>query len=323
MDGASILVTGGTGSFGRAFVARALAANPARLVVFSRDEQKQAQMAAEIDHQALRFFIGDVRDPDRLEMAMRGIDLVVHAAALKIVPILEYNPFEAVKTNILGAQNVISAALRTGVKKVVALSTDKASAPLNLYGATKLCSEKLFTAAQAYAGWSDTKFAVCRYGNVSGSRGSVIPLWNMMLDSGKRELPVTHPLCTRFWLTLNDAIDLVYWTLNHMRGGELVVPELPAYQVGDLVQAMGGTPEIIGLRPGEKMHETMISTDEAPGFYSIEDYWIQGPPADAAVGRIYALSSQHARQMDVEELRQRLFAINYGHHVARAKAAAQ
>lgn len=308
MHNASILVTGGTGSFGRAFVSRVLKENPARVAVFSRDEQKQDQMAAEVGtHPALRFFIGDVRDQDRLEMAMRGVDIVVHAAALKIVPILEYNPFEAIKTNVIGAQNVINAAIRSGVKQVVALSTDKASAPLNLYGASKLCSEKLFCAAHAYAK-DDTTFAVARYGNVSGSRGSVIPAWAKMLAEGRRTLPVTSPFCTRFWLTLDDAVDLVFWTLDTMQGGELVVPELPAYQVSDLVEAMGGRIDVVGLRAGEKIHETMISDNETPQFARAGRYWVTGREGERLT---QALSSETARRMSVPEIRSRLATLGF------------
>jgi len=313
LSGQSVLVTGATGSFGNAFVARALADGVGRIVVFSRDEQKQHAMAQAMADDRVRFFIGDVRDRDRLEMAMRGVDIVVHAAALKIVPLLEYNPFEAVRTNILGAQNVIEASIRTGVKKVVALSTDKASAPANLYGATKLVSEKLFCAANAYAA-GKTKFAVARYGNVTGSRGSVVPAWRALLDQGVERLPVTNPFCTRFWLTLDEAVDLVVWSFDQAHGGEIVVPEMPAYQVKDLVEAMGGRMQVSALRPGEKLHESMVSDDERAQFGRRGPYWVAGAEGD----RLDApLCSDTARRMSVDEIRQRLVALGFASGMKR------
>lgn len=307
MLGKSVLVTGGTGSFGNVFVERALAAGASRVAVLSRDEQKQDAMAKRLPHPNLRFFIGDVRDRDRLEMAMRGVDIVVHAAALKIVPVLEYNPFEAVRTNVLGAQNVIDAAIRCGVERVVALSTDKASAPVNLYGATKLVSEKLFLAANAYAA-GETLFTVARYGNVTGSRGSVIPAWRALLDRNADRLPVTSPFCTRFWMTLADAVDLVVWAIENGRGGELVVPDMPAYQVKDLVEAMGGRMDVTGLRPGEKLHETIISENEIGQFGRRGPYWVTGADGDAPA---QALSSDTARRMGAVEIRERLAALGF------------
>lgn len=302
LKGLSILVTGGTGSFGQAFVRRALADGAARVAVLSRDEQKQDAMAREMRHDALRFFIGDVRDRDRLEMAMRGVDVVVHAAALKIVPILEYNPFEAVRTNVLGAQNVIEAAIDCGVKRVVALSTDKACAPVNLYGGTKLVSEKLFAAANAYAA-GQTTFAVARYGNVTGSRGSVIPAWLDMLRGGLDTVPVTNPFCTRFWLALDEAVDLVCWAIGNAAGGETIVPDMAAYQVKDLVEALGARMRVGGLRPGEKMHESIVSDDERAAFARRDRYWVSRGGGEA-LGM--ELRSDTARRMSVDEIRARL-----------------
>jgi len=269
-EGKSILITGGTGSFGRVFVRFLLRNFPEirRIVVFSRDEFKQFQMRREFPpekYPQLRFFLGDVRDRDRLYRAFEGVDYVVHAAALKQVPILEYNPIEAVKTNIIGVQNIIESAIDKGVKKVVALSTDKAVNPVNLYGATKLAMEKLLIAANAYAGARETCFSVVRYGNVMGSRGSVIPFFKKLVAEGCRELPVTDRRMTRFWITLEDAVQLVVFALQRSAGGEVFVPHIPSMRVVDLAKAI--CPEcsirIIGIRPGEKLHETLISEDEA------------------------------------------------------------
>jgi len=272
---ASILITGGTGSFGTAFVKRALEHNPKRLVIFSRDEQKQHAMERELDHPSLRFFIGDVRDRDRLELAMRGIDYVIHAAAMKIIPTCERDPYECVRTNVLGAENVARAALRMGVMKVLALSTDKAAAPLNLYGATKLAAEKLLIAANGIAAGM-TIYSAVRYGNVVGSRGSVIPLFKQLAAAGK-PLPITHPEMTRFWITLPQAVTFVQSSLLHMTGGEIFVPKLPSMRIVDLAKAIGGakvaTP-IIGIRPGEKLHETLLTEDEARIAVDWEDRFV-------------------------------------------------
>lgn len=265
----TILITGGTGSFGKRFVKRLIKYfNPRKIIVFSRDEFKQFQMQKEFPpdkYPQMRFFLGDIRDRDRLHRAFEGVDYVVHAAALKQVPILEYNPIEAVKTNILGAQNIIEAAIDKGVKKVVALSTDKAVNPVNLYGATKLAMEKLFVSANAYAGAKETCFSVVRYGNVVGSRGSVIPFFKRLVEEGKRELPITDERMTRFWITFDEAIDLVLFALAESVGGEVFVPYIPSIRIVDLARAI--CPEckfkIIGIRPGEKLHETLISEDEA------------------------------------------------------------
>ncbi|QWK19044.1 MAG: UDP-N-acetylglucosamine 4,6-dehydratase (inverting) [Hydrogenobacter thermophilus] len=269
LEGKSILITGGTGSFGRAFVKFVLRhANPKRLIIFSRDEFKQWQLQKEFpesDYPQMRFFLGDIRDKDRLRLAFEGVDYVVHAAALKHVPTLEYNPFEAVKTNILGAQNIIEVAIEKGVKKVVALSTDKAVSPVNLYGATKLTMEKLFVAGNAYVGAKDTSFSIVRYGNVVGSRGSVVPLFLKLVSEGCRELPITDERMTRFWITLEEGVRLVLFALEESVGGEVFVPKLPSVKVVDLAKAI--CPDcvfkIIGIRPGEKLHESLIAEDEA------------------------------------------------------------
>ena len=262
----SILLTGGTGSFGRTFAAMTLAKfNPRRLVIYSRDEMKQWEMARQFtDDRRVRFFIGDVRDADRLTRALDGIDYVVHAAALKIVPTAEYNPFECVKTNIIGAMNLIDVCINRGVKRVVALSTDKASAPVNLYGATKLVSDKLFVAGNAYAGGHDTRFAVVRYGNVMGSRGSVIPLF--MSLAGQGPLPVTDPDMTRFMVTLEEGVELVWHAIDDMEGGEIYVRKAPSMKIVDIARAVdpNAAPQIVGIRPGEKLHEQMISAEDAP-----------------------------------------------------------
>lgn len=259
----SILVTGGTGSFGRKFIERVLADHPKikRLVVFSRDELKQFDMAQQFspaEYPGLRYFLGDMRDAHRLSRALEGIDLVIHAAALKQVPAAEYNPFEFIKTNIIGAQNLIDACLDNQVKQVVALSTDKAAAPVNLYGATKLCSDKLFIAANNIVGKRDLRFSVVRYGNVMGSRGSVIPFFLAKRDEGS--LPITDAAMTRFNITLEEAVNMVMWSIENTKGGEIVVPKIPSYRVTDLAEAIapGCETPIVGIRPGEKVHEEMI-----------------------------------------------------------------
>jgi UDP-N-acetylglucosamine 4,6-dehydratase (inverting) len=271
----SILLTGGTGSFGRTFAAMTLAKfNPRRLVIYSRDEMKQWEMARQFAaDKRVRFFIGDVRDADRLTRALDGIDYAVHAAALKIVPTAEYNPFECVKTNIIGAMNLIDVCINRGVKRVVALSTDKASAPINLYGATKLVSDKLFVAGNAYAGGHDTRFAVVRYGNVMGSRGSVIPLF--MSLAGQGPLPVTDPQMTRFMVKLEQGVELVWHAFDDMEGGEIYVRKAPSMKVVDIARAIDpkAEPHIVGIRPGEKLHEQMITAEDAPYTYEYDTYY--------------------------------------------------
>ena len=273
LTNSSILITGGTGSFGHAFVPMTLAKyNPSRLVIFSRDEMKQWEMAKLYgDDLRVRFFIGDVRDKDRLARALNGIDYVVHAAATKIVPTAEYNPFECVKTNVFGAMNLIDACIDQGVKRVVALSTDKASSPANLYGATKLTSDKLFIAGNSYSGNNDTCFSVVRYGNVMGSRGSVIPFFL----SQKEDLPITDIRMTRFMITLEEGVDLVWHALEDMVGGEIYVKKIPSMKITDIALAVA--PEkrqrIIGIRPGEKLHEQMIGFEDAPHTYEYSEHF--------------------------------------------------
>lgn len=283
-DDRSILVTGGTGSFGKAFVRLVLQnSKPRRLVVFSRDELKQYEMEQEFlghpGRDLLRFFIGDVRDLQRLETALRGIDFVVHAAAMKQVPTAEYNPFECIHTNVLGAENVVQASLRTGVKKVVALSTDKAASPLNLYGASKLASDKIFVAANHLAGSDQARFSVVRYGNVIGSRGSVVPLFRRLIDEGATELPITDKRMTRFWITIEQGVEFVASSFEMMRGGEIFIPKIPSMRMIDLAEAMApGMPhKIIGIRPGEKLHEVMITEDDARNTIELPDRYVIEP----------------------------------------------
>lgn len=279
MDGKTILITGGTGSFGKKFVETVLKRfNPKKIIIYSRDELKQFEMQQnplyKKDGVLMRYFIGDVRDEKRLAMAMTEIDIVVHAAALKQVPAAEYNPFEAVKTNILGAQNVIDAALASGVKKVIALSTDKAAAPINLYGATKLASDKLFIAANNYRGKNDIKFSVVRYGNVMGSRGSVIPFFIEKAKSGV--LPITDQRMTRFNITLQEGVDFVLMALEKMWGGELFVPKIPSYKILDLAKAVAPNAKLenVGIRPGEKLHEEMVTATDAINTVEFKDYYV-------------------------------------------------
>jgi len=277
---ASVLVTGGTGSFGRRFVDIMLAEyKPRRLVIFSRDELKQSEMQKRFDHPSLRYFIGDVRDRDRLERAMHGVDLVFHAAALKQIPACEYNPFEAILTNVMGAKNVIDAAIDQGVKRVVAISTDKAVAPVNLYGATKLCAEKLVVQGNVYGHPRGTAFSVVRYGNVIGSRGSVIPLFAEQRASGT--VTVTDRAMTRFWIRLEDGVEFAIRCAARMRGGEIFVPKIPSMRVMDLVEAVapGCAVEIIGIRPGEKLHEVLISEDESRQALELDDMFVLEPVA--------------------------------------------
>lgn len=276
----TVLITGGTGSFGKRFCQIVLEKYPGikRLIVFSRDELKQYEMAQQFNnHPKLRFFIGDVRDKERLYRAMDGVDYVVHAAALKQVPAAEYNPIEAIKTNIGGAENIVNVAIDRGIKKVIALSTDKACNPINLYGATKLCSDKLFIAGNAYAGGKETRFAVVRYGNVVGSRGSVVPFFLKCREKGK--IPVTDPRMTRFWITLEQGVDFVLKSFERMRGGELFVPKIPSMNIMDLAKAIAPEceTEIIGIRPGEKIHEFMISEEDARNTIEYGDYFVIQP----------------------------------------------
>lgn len=288
LNGKTILVTGGTGSFGKKFIKIVLEKYPdvKKVIVFSRDEYKQFIMQNMPEfkphEEKLRFFIGDVRDEKRLLRAFDGVDIVVHAAALKQVPACEYNPFEAVKTNVMGAQNVINAAIDKKVKRVVALSTDKACAPINLYGATKLCSDKLFIAGNAYCGSKETRFSVVRYGNVAGSRGSVIPFFQKLVDEGVTELPITDMEMTRFWLKLEQAVEMVLEAIENMQGGELYVKKIPSMRMPDLAKAIAPELKIkeVGIRPGEKVHEQMITKEDARNTIEFDEYYIILPEID-------------------------------------------
>ncbi|GAD02677.1 UDP-N-acetylglucosamine 4,6-dehydratase (inverting) [Agarivorans sp. B2Z047] len=275
-----ILITGGTGSFGKKFVKLLLKEyQPKRVIIYSRDELKQYEMQQEFNQPCMRYFIGDVRDKQRITMAMRGVDFVVHAAALKQVPAAEYNPMECIKTNINGAENVIDAALYNNVKKVIALSTDKAANPINLYGATKLASDKLFVAANNIAGDQDTSFAVVRYGNVVGSRGSVVPFFQRLIDEGAESLPITHQDMTRFWITLEQGVQFVVDNFNRMHGGEIYVPKIPSVKIVDLAKAMAPhlATHIIGIRPGEKLHEVMCPADDSYHTFEFDDHYVIAP----------------------------------------------
>jgi UDP-N-acetylglucosamine 4,6-dehydratase len=297
----SILITGGTGSFGKSFIRELLSRyRPHRVVVYSRDELKQFDMQQEFTHASMRFFLGDVRDKERLIQAMRGVDYVVHAAALKQVPAAEYNPMECIKTNIYGAENVIHAAIANGVERVIALSTDKAANPINLYGATKLASDKLFVAANNMVGSAPTRFSVVRYGNVVGSRGSVVPYFRKLLSDGATELPITDVRMTRFWISLSQAVEFVFKNFERMQGGEVFVPKIPSVRVVDLAQAMAeGVPhKIIGIRPGEKLHEIMCPEDDSHLTLEFHDHFVIQPSI-----RFYSLDTHYSSNM-LEEVGQ-------------------
>ena len=289
LNNASILITGGTGSFGKSFIERVLKVyNPKKIVIYSRDEFKQDLMAKEFKAKfpekfnKLRFFLGDVRDKERLYRAFRDIDYVIHAAAMKQVPACEYNPFEAIKTNIHGAQNVVDAAIDCKVKKVVALSTDKAVNPINLYGGTKLVSDKLFIAGNAYSGKGGTVFSVVRYGNVAGSRGSVIPFFKSLIENGEKRLPITDYRMTRFWITLDQGIDLVFKALKESRGGETYISKIPSFKITELALAMFESADLVGvgIREGEKLHEVMITKDDSRTTYEYDKHYIIYPHFD-------------------------------------------
>jgi len=321
-----ILITGGTGSFGKKFTEIILKRyKPRKVIIYSRDEFKQFEMSKIFNDKCMRYFIGDVRDKDRLIRAMEGVDYIVHAAALKHVPVAEYNPMEAIKTNILGANNVIDVALEVGVKKVVALSTDKAVNPINLYGATKLASDKLFIAANNIKGTRPIKFSVVRYGNVMASRGSVIPLFMRLTREGAKRLPITHPEMTRFWVTLEGAVDFVMMAFKTMKGGEIFVPKIPSMKITDLALAINPEAdfEMIGIRPGEKLHETLISVDESYNTIEFKNYFtiqpsihFTGKPeylvnawGEAGKKREYGFrysSDNNDRWLTVEDLREKL-----------------
>jgi UDP-N-acetylglucosamine 4,6-dehydratase len=279
-DNKSILITGGTGSFGKRFSALLLKNySPKKVIIYSRDELKQFEMQQQFTAPCMRFFIGDVRDKERLKSAMRDVDYVVHAAALKQVPAAEYNPNECIKTNIYGAQNVIDAAIETGVSRVIALSTDKAANPVNLYGATKLASDKLFVAANNMSGAKGPRFAVVRYGNVVGSRGSVVPFFHKLLNEGISKLPVTHAEMTRFWITLDEGVEFVVQNFQRMQGGEIFVPKIPSIQILDLVESISGNRdyEVVGIRPGEKLHEVMVPQEMAHHSLEFDDHYVITP----------------------------------------------
>ena len=320
MNGESILITGGTGSFGHAFVKTVLHRFPdiKRLVIFSRDELKQFDMAQEFTEQhypAIRYFLGDVRDRSRLYRALQGIDIAIHAAALKQVPAAEYNPMEFIRTNIMGAENLIEACIDAGVQRVIALSTDKAAAPINLYGATKLCSDKLFVAANNYSGALGPRFFVVRYGNVMGSRGSVIPLF--LAKAKDRVLPITDPAMTRFNILPQEGVDLVLWALDHAMSGEIFVPKIPSFRITDLAEAIGPTclHKIVGIRPGEKIHEEMITESDSlttvdlgrcyailPGKEAAARYAADMPAKPVEVGFAYN-SARNPEFLNVDQLR--------------------
>ncbi len=319
----TVLITGGTGSFGHHFVDYVLKHyQPKKIIIYSRDEYKQFNMqnAYKQFEKTLRFFIGDVRDKDRLARALTGVDYVVHAAALKQVPACEYNPIEAIKTNITGACNVIDACLDMNVKKVVALSTDKSVSPANLYGSTKMVSDKLFTAANAYSGAEGTKFAVVRYGNVAGSRGSVIPFFQNIIDHGGKELPITDYRMTRFWISLEEGVKLVIKALNESRGGEIFISKIPSFRITDLAQAMlpGCEMPEIGIREGEKLHEVMIPAEDSAHTYEYDKHYIIFPNYNwwnpdklipggkkVAPGFVYS-SGDNAEWLSIEDIKEKL-----------------
>ena len=307
-SGQTVLITGGTGTFGREFTRQALALSPRKVIICSRDEYKQSEMAREFPDGRLRFFIGDVRDKDRLRRALNGVQVVVHAAALKQVPACEYNPFEAVKTNIIGAQNVIEAAIDCGVKHVVAISSDKAVNPVNLYGATKLCAEKLFVQAQVYGGVGGPRFSVVRYGNVIGSRGSVIPLFKEQAARGF--VTITDERMTRFWLTIEQGVQFVLGCLRRQQGGEIFIPRVPSMRVTDLAEAIAPNArrQVIGIRPGEKLHEVLVSDEEARNTVDCSDCYVIRPAGRPTFGQAVAegfrySSDSNDRWLTVEQLR--------------------
>lgn len=303
-NGKHVLITGGTGSFGQEMVRYLLSEyKPERLIVFSRDELKQHEMQQKFQSESLRFFLGDVRDSERLAMAFRGVDYVIHAAALKHVPAAEYNPMECIKTNVLGAGNVISAALACGVQKVVALSTDKAANPVNLYGASKLASDKLFVAANNVAGKLSTRFSIVRYGNVMNSRGSVVPLFRSLIERGAAELPITDPRMTRFWISIRQGVEFVARCFGRMSGGEIFVPKMPSSRVTDLAEAVApGIPtRIIGIRPGEKLHEVLCPRDSYQQTIEFQDFFVIAPTIVMQDGSCYSVTGLKEAGVPVQD----------------------
>ena len=299
----NILITGGTGSFGKKYTDIILKKyNPKKIIIYSRDELKQYEMAQDYNNPCMRYFIGDVRDKDRLIKAMDGVDFVIHAAALKHVPIAEYNPMECIKTNVHGAQNVIDASLETGVKKVIALSTDKAANPINLYGATKLASDKLFVAANNIKGSRDIAFSVVRYGNVIGSRGSVVPYFAKLIKEGAKELPITHPDMTRFMITLEQGVNFVLKNFERMQGGEIFIPKIPSMKITELAKAMAPNlpQKIIGIRPGEKLHEIMCPADDSHLTLEFDDHYVIQPTIQFATEIDYTTNAIGEKGKPVE-----------------------
>jgi len=302
-DNSTILVTGGTGSFGSRFINTILNAyNPKKVIIFSRDELKQYEMENNIKDKRLRFFLGDVRDLLRLEIAMRNVDFVVHAAALKHVPAAEYNPIEFVKTNVNGAENIILAAMRNKVKKVIALSTDKAANPINLYGATKLVSDKLFVSANNFLGSDETRFSVVRYGNVVGSRGSIVPFFKKLIAEKSDFLPITDKKMTRFSISLNEGVHFVLESFKRMNGGEIFIPKIPSIKIIDLAKAMAPNIKIklIGIRPGEKLHEIMCAKDDSHLTYDFKDHYVIYPSTKASSRNVYGLNNLNVKGKIVE-----------------------
>ncbi len=288
-NGTNILITGGTGSFGKKYTQILLQKyKPNKIIIYSRDELKQYEMAQIFNDKCMRYFIGDVRDLNRLEKAMDGVDYVIHAAALKHVPIAEYNPMECIKTNVMGAENVINASIKNHVKKVIALSTDKAANPINLYGATKLASDKLFVAANNIRGSQDTFFSVVRYGNVVGSRGSVIPFFQKLVKEGKKEIPITDPHMTRFWITLKNGVLFVLKNFERMQGGETFIPKIPSMKMTDLAEAIAPNipQKIVGIRPGEKLHEIMVPKDDSRLTLEFDEYYVIKPSITFTKGNV-------------------------------------
>ena len=303
-DRKSILITGGTGSFGKQFVKTVLSRyQPQKVIVYSRDELKQYEMAQEFNAPVMRYFIGDVRDRDRLRLAMRGVDYVIHAAALKHIPAAEYNPMECIKTNIHGANNVIDIALDQEVEKVIALSTDKAVNPINLYGATKLAADKLFVAANNIVGEMKTRFAVVRYGNVVGSRGSVVPFFQKLIQQKAPEIPITDPRMTRFWITLQQCVDLVINSFERMHGGEIFVPKIPSMKITDLAETLApGLPiKIVGIRPGEKLHEAMFSSEASHLVLEFAEHYVIRPTIEYSHSVDYACNALNEEGVPVSE----------------------
>jgi UDP-N-acetylglucosamine 4,6-dehydratase len=304
----TILITGGTGSFGQKCSEILLKFKPKKIIIFSRDELKQFEMQNKFNNKTFRFFLGDVRDLDRLETAMKDVDFVIHAAALKQVPSAEYNPMECIKTNINGAENVIKAALKNKIKKVIALSTDKAANPINLYGATKLCSDKLFVNANLFSSQNDTSFSVVRYGNVVGSRGSVLPFFKSLIMKGEKSLPVTDEKMTRFWITLETGVKFVLQSFDEMYGGEIFIPKMPSIKILDLVKSLGpkNKHHIIGIRPGEKIHETLCPLESSNDTIEFEKYFVIKPSTifskkDTEDSRNYTLSKTGKKGKQVDQ----------------------